>query len=199
MINSTNSHAHDQSEACLISQGLVSAELLVPVCLGYRNLTDIDHDDFDPSTFSFSDEKGYVYRYPSGSKRTGSSTLFGAPVSVNVPRWIQVDGDGNISAVGGKDNNGAPYSASGLPRKVDTSTGGLLSSSTSNSTPAGYVQYTIVVNVGDDSWEVFRRFLTLSCSLLIYFLSLILPRSDIMNFHNFIEIFKKKKLNQMLQ
>jgi hypothetical protein len=167
MVNSTNSHAHDQIEACLISQGLVAAELLVPVCLGYRQITDIGSGGLEDA---FSDEKGYVYRYPSGSKRTGLFTLFGAPVSITVPRWVQVDGDGNVSAVGGKDNHGAPYrpTAADRIRRLDTSNTSSSSSTNSSSTTAGYVQYTIVVNVGEDRWEVLRR-----SSLLYIYLSTI--------------------------
>jgi hypothetical protein len=175
MIASTNSHAHDQIEACLISQGLISAELLVPVTLGYRQLTDIDHEEVDLLGLPFSNDKGYVYRYPSGSKRTGLFTLFGAPVNITIPRWVQVDGDGNISAAGGKDSQGAPYA----PRRVDSLPPVNIASSSPSTTAtlattsaaAGYVQYTVEVTVGDDRWEVFRR----SCLPLLTHVSPIWP------------------------
>lgn len=159
MITSTNSHAHDLIEACLISQGLISAELLVPVSLGYHQLTDIDHEEVDLIGLPFSNEKGYVYRYPSGSKGTGLLTLFGAPVNITIPRWVQVDGDGNISASGGKDSQGAPYA----PRRTESMPVINIGSSSPSTTAtlasaaAGYVQYTVEVTVGDDQWEVLRR------------------------------------------
>jgi hypothetical protein len=152
MVNPANNYAHDQTEACMISQGLVVADLLTPVCLGYRNITDVD-EDLEINQM-FSNEKGYIYRYPGRSNRVGAFTLFGASVSVIIPRWIQVDGDGNFSAAGGKDNQGAPWSGAGLVTiKKSSSTN---PSSTNRS--AGYVQYTMEVTVGDDHWEVIRRY-----------------------------------------
>ena len=146
MTDVKNNYAHDENEANMISQGLVTAELLVPVCVGYQSLTDVDHEDFETTLNTFSSEKAYIYRYPGQSSRVGGFELFGPPIRVTIPRWIQVDGDGNISASGGKDSQGVVPN-----RKTSFS-----SSSNSNST-AGYVQYTIDVTLGDEHWEVMRR------------------------------------------
>lgn len=161
MTDAKNNYAHDESEACMISQGLVMAELLVPVCVGYRSLTDVivDQEDVENTLNTFSTEKAYVYRYPGQSNRAGAFELFGPPIRVTIPRWIQVDGDGNVIATGGKDSTS---NTAGVNRKgsLTSSTPPVLSStsSSSSSSSSGYVQYTIDITLGDEHWEVMRRY-----------------------------------------
>ena len=129
MITSIYGYAHDSTEAALIAQGLLSAGLLCPMCVGYSDKPDEvpTHDQ----ALTFSPSRGYVYRY---HQRSTTFSLFGAGVSVSIPQWIQTDADGNVSC--------------GREREVDGSGGG-----------AGFIQYVVSVKLVDDSWTVCRRYI----------------------------------------
>eukprot|EP00602_Paraphysomonas_sp_CaronLab_P009333 CAMPEP_0185037418 /NCGR_PEP_ID=MMETSP1103-20130426/31783_1 /TAXON_ID=36769 /ORGANISM="Paraphysomonas bandaiensis, Strain Caron Lab Isolate" /LENGTH=910 /DNA_ID=CAMNT_0027575375 /DNA_START=309 /DNA_END=3041 /DNA_ORIENTATION=- len=171
MMSSVHKYAQDDNEARLIAQGLVGAELLCPVCAGYRDLEETSDGGEDSSEavgvlnllrsssgtvvppipdyleernpdviFTFSSAPGYIYRYPGKSATVGgvgAFTLFGAGVSLSIPWWVQVDGDGNVAATSGDNLRTIPEPPGG---------------------GAGYVQYAIQVQVGDDKWEVLRRY-----------------------------------------
>ena len=142
LLTSSYNYALDYTEAHRIAQGLLEAELLIPVCAGYDHTLQLQPDPSDQvsgvasvntqcivsdkeTLNTFKSHPSYIYRYPGRSGTNsgiGAFSMFAHRVDVTIPTWFQADRDDN--------------------------------------TAANVINYTVRSCMLDEQWEVLRRFVT---------------------------------------
>jgi hypothetical protein len=115
LLTSTYKYAHDYTEAHRIAQGLLEADLLTPVCVGYDHTLQLQPRASDVTRATaagattaqnivtdkdilatFKSHPSYIYRYPGRSGSTmgiGMFSMFAHRVTTTIPSWFQSDAE----------------------------------------------------------------------------------------------------------